>query len=149
MKFTAQMIPTPGQAILPWWLNSRKAITNAWHELGDKRLLQAIRDDECVNIHLITQHVTVYAVRYANPDRIEWLTREAYCLRALELLCETLKAERGPAVCLRIRRSYKIYTVSVVLDPDQVGPGAAAKTLEDACTSVLGELDPLWRNRPS
>ncbi len=136
-----------GIAIAPWWINNQQAL-RSWVML--QRDPAAIRRgdiaqeaaDDCTNVQLRDHHVTVYAVKHTDPAQWEWLTREAYCLRALQILSQRI-VETGRG--LRLAFTDGLWKGFVELRNDQIGPQAVGKTLEIVCTDILSQLDPLWR----
>lgn len=93
--------------------------------------------------HTMIRHdVTLYAVRYrekGKPERWEWHTRDAYCLKALELLCDDLCRP------LRIENRGGSWRAVASGQHGQADVTAVAESMEDACTKVLGQLDSFWR----
>lgn len=134
---------------MPWWMGCPKDVQSFAMQTEDERdwrradmALEA--NDICVS--RTGHYETMYAVRYRKPgesERWEWLTREAYCLRALQLLCVTL--------CRPLQCDFRGVAWRVIIHP-QMGEAAVVKrggTLEEASTDALAEFDPLWRRSGS
>lgn len=142
-----------GCAIMPWWMGCPKDVRN-WamrattaeqFERADRAIYE---NDYCANVLLHDHSATVYGVRYrepGKPERVEWLTREAYCLRAVELLCDSL--------CRPLRLETRGGKWRIIASGQhgqrdifsRVHKEGETATLQMACEDVLAQLDPLWK----
>lgn len=145
---TAEENAKLGCAIMPWWLNRTTADQQTWIRMGSQDAalrrraeIAAEAGDYCPEQVVHTHHATVYMVRHHDPAQCEWLTREAYCLRALEILSRTITTT-GRGLNLRYDGKWKVY---VEKEAHQLAITAVDVTLEDAVTAVLAQLDPLWK----
>lgn len=135
-----------GRAIRPWWLGGPKQHRRA--EVWIEPFPLPLHPESSDNQLRWNAGLMLYGVLYREPGPlreplgkyfVEWLPREAYCHRALQLLCETLHLEIMTNFDPMNFSGFGQWQV-VVNASEHYG-----KTLEDACTLALGKLDPLWK----
>lgn len=131
-----------GWALTPWWLKSRDDLfrfmaRDPFEESIYRRLDDAIEADDYARC-LATTAGEFYCIQFRNPDRSEWVSREEYCVKALQFLCDKLCR----VLHLRFRGNWRVIAEGQHGQKDVIESG---DTLEEAATRALGQLDPLWK----
>lgn len=126
-----------GWAIIPYWLNSTKVVREFYiHRPLVPRLRDLVVDDDYTR-SIDIYGVTFYEIRHTDRDKVQFVTQEEYCVKALQGFCLRMKhvidMEFGGYWRVRVRLGEGGVIIS---QQDSLG---------DACTEVLGQLDPLWK----
>jgi hypothetical protein len=131
-----------GHAIVPWWFIRHPQVYRWYNGRPLEDLAPAAGEAT-----LIRHEAILYPVRYrepGRPERVEWLPTEAYCLRALEHLCDHL--------CRSLRLEHRGGAWRIIASGQHGQEDICSTThkreggtLQSACEDVLGQLDPLWK----